>query len=105
MNRAGGNEHVDTVLLGPLNSLVNLFNVGGIAARQSANDWAEIAVCDSLYRLEVSGRGGRKPGLDDVDLKLGKSLRYSQFLPEGHAATRSLLAIAQGGVEDSDPVV
>ena len=105
MNRAGSNEHVNTMLLSTLNSLVNFFDVGGIAARKSANDWAEIAVSDSLDRLEVAGRGGRKPGLYDVDLKLGKSLRYPQFLPESHAATGGLLAIPQGGVEDPDPVV
>ena len=93
------------MLLGALNRLVDLFYVRGIAARQSANGWAEIAVGYSLDRLEVAGRGGRKPGLDDVDLELGKSLRYPQLLPEGHAATRGLLAIPQGGVEDSNPGV
>ena len=105
MNRAGCHEHVNTVLLGALDRLVDFLNIRCIAARKAANHRAEVAISDRLYRLEIARGGRRKTGFDDVDLELGKRLRNTQLFPERHAATRGLFPIAQGGVENAYPVI
>ena len=62
----------------------------------------EILVGDRLHGLEVAGRGGRKAGLDDVDLQIGQRLRDPQLFAQRHAAARGLLAVAQRRVENAN---
>ena len=48
--------------------------------------------------------GDREAGLDDVDAHRVEQLGDRQLLVEGHGGAGTLLAVAQGGVEDHDPV-
>ncbi len=45
-----------------------------------------------------------KPGLDDVDPERGQRAGHLELLGHVHARARRLLAVAQGRVEDPDPV-
>ena len=45
-----------------------------------------------------------KPGLDDVDAERGQRPGHLELLGHVHARARRLLAVAQGRVEDPDPV-
>jgi hypothetical protein len=46
--------------------------------------------------------GGREPGLDDMDPDLGELPGYLFLLGEREGDARCLLAIPEGGVENSD---
>ena len=54
---------------------------------------------DGIDRFPVTARGGRETRFDDIDTQLSQRPRHPQFFRLRHAATRRLLAIAQGGVE------
>ena len=45
-----------------------------------------------------------KPGLDDIDPESREHPRHIELLTQIHARARRLLAIAEGRVEDPDPV-
>ena len=60
---------------------------------------------DALHRLEVARGGEGKAGLDDVDTQEGQLARDRELLVRVERGARRLLAVAQRGVEDEDPVV
>ena len=57
---------------------------------------------DGLHGLVLGLRGGREPGLDDMDPDLGELLCDLLLLREREGYARGLLAIPEGGVENSD---
>ncbi len=59
---------------------------------------------DLAHRLEIAFGGDREAGLDDVDAHLVEQLGDLELLFQGHGGAGRLLAIAQRGVEDEDPV-
>ena len=59
---------------------------------------------DGADGLEVAGRGDREPGLDDVDAERREGPGHLHLLGHVHARARRLLAVAQGRVEDPDPI-
>ena len=59
---------------------------------------------DRLHGLEVARRGDREAGLDDVDAQARELVRDLELLGRVQRDARRLLAVAQGGVEDDDPV-
>ena len=59
---------------------------------------------DGPDRLEVADRGDREPRLDDIDAQPGERPGHLELLGQIHARARRLLAVAQGRVEDPDPV-
>ena len=71
MDGTGRHEYVDAMLLGALDSFVDFFDVGGVAARKTADGRSEIAISNCLDRLEIAGGRRREPGFDDVDAELG----------------------------------
>ncbi len=50
---------------------------------------------------KVALRGHGKAGLDDVHAQILKGVGHGELFLRGHAATRRLLAVAQGGVEEN----
>ena len=59
---------------------------------------------DGLHCLVLALRGGGKAGLDDMDPDLGELPGYLLLLGEREGDARCLLAIPEGGVENSDLV-
>src|SRR5262249_43853409 len=57
-------------------------------------------VGDASAGFEIAGRGGGEPRLDDVDVEPLELAGNGNLLFDVHGASRRLLAIAQGGVED-----
>ena len=62
-------------------------------------------VGDRLDGLEVAGRGDREAGLDHVDAEAGELLRDLDLLLRVQRDAGRLLAVAQGRIEDVDPVL
>jgi hypothetical protein len=62
-------------------------------------------VRDRLDGLEVTGRGDRKAGLDHVHAEAGELLRDLDLLLGVQRDPGRLLAVAQGRIEDVDPVL
>src|SRR5215208_1540682 len=60
---------------------------------------------DRAHRLEVTRRGDREAGLDDVDAEAGELVCDLELLGGVQRDARRQLAVAQRGVEDDDPVV
>jgi hypothetical protein len=58
-----------------------------------------------VARAKAVTIGWREPGLDDVDAHVLELLCEAQLLVGVERKARRLLAIAQRGVEDEDPVV
>ena len=56
---------------------------------------------DRLDRLEVTGRGDREAGLDDVDTETAELVRDLQLLLGVQGDARRLLAVAQRRIEDT----
>jgi len=55
---------------------------------------------DGLYRLEVARAGDRKTRLDHVHTHLFQGARDTDLLVLGHGRAGTLLAVAQGGIEN-----
>ena len=79
-------------------------DVGGVGARQAGDDRAVHLAGDRADRLEVARRGDREAGLDHVDAEPRELLGDLQLLGRVQRDARRLLAVAQGRVEDDDPV-
>jgi hypothetical protein len=75
-----------------------------LRAGQAADDRALDLLGDRPHRLEVAGRGDREARLDDVDAQPRELLRDLELLGAVEADPRRLLAVAQGGVEEDDPL-
>ncbi len=74
-------------------------------AGESADDGVLGALGDLVDRGEVTIRGDRKAGLDDIDAHFVEQRRDFEFFLVRHGRAGALFAIAQGGVEDNDAVL
>ena len=97
-------ERVDPRSLGVAYRLGGTLDVGRLSARQAGDHGAVHLAGDRLDRLEVAGRGDREAGLDDVDAQPRELVRDLELLGRVQRDPGRLLAVAQGGVEDDDPV-
>ena len=98
----GGDEDVQVGPLGGPDGLHGALRVAVLAARQGGYGHAPGLLGDAADRLEVARRGGRKAGLDHVDLEPDELAGDFELLGRGQARPGRLLAVAQGGVEDPD---
>jgi hypothetical protein len=80
-------------------------DVGGDGPGEPRHARALDPAGDSRDGLEITVRGNREAGLDDVDAHHVQHVGDLELLLEGHGRARALLAIAQGGVEDQDAVL
>ena len=74
-------------------------------ARKPADHRVLGALGDLLHGGEIAFGGDRKAGLDDVDAHCVEQLGDFELLLMGHGGAGTLLAVAQGGVEDDDAVL
>ncbi len=102
MDVAGRDEDVQVGPLGDPDGLHGALRVAVPAARQGGYGHAPGLLGDAVDRLEVARRGGRKAGLDHVDLEPDELAGDFELLGRGQARAGRLLAVAQGGVEDAD---
>jgi hypothetical protein len=102
VDRAGGEEHVDSRLAGMPQCLPGPVDVGVVAPGQTADRGGRDRAGDVADAFEVPRRGDRKPGLDDVDAELHERLGDLQLLREVHARAGGLFAVPERGVEDAD---
>lgn len=113
MDLAGSDEGVDAGLAGVAHGLPGGVDVPLVAPGEAADD-GHVAVPperrvpdldgDGAHGVEVVGRGGREPGLDDVDAEAGELARDDELLGAGHGGPRGLLPVAERGVEDAHVV-
>ena len=104
MNGARGEEHVDAWTRGILQRAPRGVDVVSSAARETGDDRAVDFASHEIHRLPIAARGDRETGFDDVDPELRERLRDPQLFWLRHAAAGRLLAVAQRGIEDEDPV-
>ena len=102
MDRAAADEGVDARLLGGAQRLDGRLDIDLHGAGEAADGDALRALGDLPHRVEVAGGGDREARLDDVHAEADERVRDFQFLVDGHARARRLLAIAQRRVEDID---
>jgi hypothetical protein len=104
VQRRGTDEGMDALLGRRPERLAGTIDV----AVGGAGETADHAVLDDLGDLvdgvEVAFRRDREAGLDDVDAHRLEDLGDAELLVDGHRAARGLLAVAQGGIEDDDPL-
>src|SRR5262249_2277243 len=105
MDIGGRDEGVDTGAIGVLDRVPGRVDVGLVGAGEPADDRPLHVVGDRLDSLEVTGRGDREAGLDHVDAEPGELLRDLDLLLRVEGDARRLLAVAQGRIEDVDPVL
>jgi len=108
MDGAGGEKDVDARPCRRLNRLPGPVDVFGVAAREACDDRSLDLSGDGADSLEVTRRGNREAGLDDVHVQVRKGLGQLELLGDVHAGTGGLLPVAQRGVEDQNtfgPVV
>ena len=76
----------------------------GAQRASAATTGRSIAERDAPHRLGVGLGRDRKPGLDDVDAQRLELPRQADLLVDAHREPGRLLAVAQGRVEDDQPV-
>ena len=79
-------------------------DVGGAAPGQPGNDRAVDERGNRAHRFGVRLGGDREPGLDDVDAERRELTGQLELFVDPHRKARSLLAVAQGRIEDREPV-
>ena len=104
VQRTGGDEGVDAPARGGRDRFRHLLDVGANGARQAADGRGLDLLGDGVYGVEVAARGDREPGLDHVDAHLLEHLGDAELFLQVHRGARRLLAVAQSGIEDDDPV-
>ena len=105
VHRRGGDEGVDALALGRLDGLGAAVDVLERGAREAADHGILRALGDLVHGGEVAFRGDREAGLDDVDAHGVEELGDLELLLMRHGRAGTLLAVAQGGVEDDDAVL
>ena len=100
----GRDERVDARPRGLAHRLPRALDVGGVGAGQPRDHRAVDLSRDRPHGLEVARRGDREAGLDDVDPEPRELVGDLELLGRVEADARRLLPVAQGGVEDEDPV-
>src|SRR5262245_11195818 len=73
-------------------------------AREPADHGILGALGNLVHGCEIAVGGDREAGLDDVDAHLVEHLGDFELLLMSHGGAGALLAVAQGGVENDDPV-
>ena len=76
-----------------------------VGARQAGDHSVPGAAGDLADGLEIAFRGDRETGLDHVDAHVVEHLGDLDLFLEGHGGAGTLLAVAQGGVENDDAVL
>ena len=105
MQRAGGDEGMDARAGGALQRFPGAIDVAARRARQAGDGRCFRLAGDLAHRLEVAVGGDGEAGLDDVDAHLLEHRGDAALLVQVHRRARRLLAIAQRGVEDENPVL
>jgi hypothetical protein len=99
MNRARGEEYVDTRSRCLRQCLPGPVDIRGNCARQTRDDRPPHGAGNRAHRLEVAVRGNREPSLDDVHTEPIELLCQSQLFGSSHAEAGSLLAVTERRVE------
>ena len=102
MDRAAADEGMDARLLGGTQCFDGCLDIHFHCPCKATDGDALCALGDLAHGVEVAGRGDGKASLDDVHTEADERIRDFQFLMNGHAGARRLLAIAQRRVEDID---
>jgi len=105
VDRAGGDKGVDAPGVGAGQRFGSAFDVGIDGARQAAHGAVLDVVGDQLHRGEIAGAGDGEARLDHVYLQPLQRPGDAQLFLTGHGRAGTLLAVAQGGVEDDDAIV
>ncbi len=103
MDVGGGQKDVNARPRGSLEGLPGALDIGGAGPGQGGDDGSPDGGGNRLHRGKVAFRGDGKAGFDDVHAQAVELVRQPQLLLHVHAASRRLLAIAQGSVEYRDP--
>jgi hypothetical protein len=98
-------ERVDPRARGVAYRLPGSLDVGRLSAASPQMTGPSTCRAIGPHRVEVAGRGDREARLDDVDAQPCELLRDLELLGAVEADPRRLLAVAQGGVEEDDPLV
>src|SRR5689334_7969229 len=85
-----------------LERLPRALDIRGTSTRQAGNDRPANRSRNRLYSREITVRCDGKTRLDHVYAQTVELVRQTQLFLHVHAATRRLLAIAQGGIEYRD---
>ena len=101
----GADAGVDALVLGVLERLHGSVDILLHRPGEGAHGRPGHGLGDLHDRVEVAGTRDREAGLDDVHAELLQRLRHLDFLHGVELAAGHLFAVAQGGVEDKDPVV
>ena len=88
---------------GSLEGLPGALDIGRAGAGQAGNDGTPDGGGNRLHRGKVAFRGDGEAGFDDIHAQAVELVRQPQLLLHVHAASRRLLAVAQGSVEYRDP--
>ena len=96
---------MDALALGRLDRFGAAVDVLRRGARKPADHGVLGALGDLVDGGEVAFRGDRKAGLDDVHAHVVEQLGDLELLFMGHGRAGTLLAVAQGRVEDDDAVL
>ena len=95
---------MDAAALGGLDRLGAAVDVLHLRTGKAADHRILGAAGDLLHAVEIAFGGDGKAGFDDVDAHFIEQLGDLELLVEGHGGAGTLLAVAQGRVEDDDAV-
>ena len=101
----GGDERVDAPAPGVFHRLRAAVDVLEGGAGEPGDRGVLHALGDCGHRLEIAFRGDGEAGLDDVDAHRVEHVGDFELFLQGHRRAGRLLAVAQRGVEDEDPVL
>jgi hypothetical protein len=104
VDRACGDEGVDAETPGRLQRFAGGIYVLETCAAEAADDGILGARGDSIDGFEIAGRRNRETGFDDVDAHRIEKFGDFYFFFERHRGSGRLFAVAQCGVENSNPV-
>ena len=77
-------------------------DIGNSRSAESRDGTAPHKLRNFSHRFEVAVRRDREPRFDDIYLQSFKLTRHSDFFFKVHTASRRLLSVAQGRVENVD---
>ena len=105
VQRRGADEGVDAAARRRPDGLGRPVDVACMGPGEPADDALLDPLGDRRDRLEVTVRGDREPGLDDIDPHALEHGGDPDLLLDIHRAAGRLLPVAQGRIEDDDVVV
>ena len=104
MQGTGRNESVDALAGGWLQGFRGSVDVLAVGPGKAAHGSLGRSLGDFVDGLEITPRGDREPGFDDVDAHALQDFGDAQFFVQVHGGARRLLAVAQCGVEYDNAV-